>query len=206
MPQHAGCHKSVSDRRRSLGSNLVIVTRRWALQDVPTLAWTANPDAIGFTLHRSYSGIGRASGSADRGLIDRNQLRIPCDNTILPSAASHFGRRVCDGPSVAPRFRDGEVSWGGDSSNRVRIYGHRFCEITAVGCAHDVPIPIRSVGANRHDPDAPIFVAIPDSAHGAWVLFDPLYRPSIQAIIALNSKHNPEHPLQTISDGLPLRS
>lgn len=165
-----------------------------------------------------------AAGSADRGLVDLNQLRIAGDSTVLPAAANSFGRRMCDCPPGTPcghrrRFSDGDATWGWDSSRGIWIYGHRFYEITAAGCAHDLPLLIRSVGADRHDavswllsysdfgsyyPDAHIIAAILDSAHDAGVLFDQLHRGNIQAIIDLNPAHNPKHPVRLTADGLPI--
>ncbi len=165
-----------------------------------------------------------ASGSADRGLIDRNRLCITGDSTVRSACANRFGGHICDDPPGTPdghhrRFRDGDATWGWEASRGVWIYGHRFYEITVAGCAHDLPVLIRSVGADRRDavsrllsyselgssyPDADTVAAILDSAHDAGVLFDPFWRTSIQAIMGLNPAHNTKHPFRLTAEGIPI--
>lgn len=165
-----------------------------------------------------------AHASSERGLIDLGKLSFAGDSTVLVSHTSPYGKRTCccahDTPCIhCRRFSDPDAGWGWDSSRGIWVWGHRFYEITAAGCRHDLPLYIRSVGADRHDgiswmlsyadfktyyADAHLFRAILDSAHDAGAIFDQLAADFIQAIIDLNPAHNPKTPVVLSPAGLPL--
>jgi hypothetical protein len=165
-----------------------------------------------------------AHASAQRGLIDPNDLRVAGDSILLPSHTSPYGHRTCDCPKdkpcTCPRpFGDPDATWGWDSHRNSWIWGHRFYEITAAGRRHDLPLYLRSVDANRHDAvswllsyaEARRFYdgwrwtqAILDSAHDAGAIFATLRRDGVIAVIDINPAHNPKRPVTLGPDGIPL--
>ena len=165
-----------------------------------------------------------AHGSAHRGLIDLQHLAVAGDSTVTAAHADPFGRRTCSCPPRTPctharRFTDGDADWGWDSAPSVYVYGHRFYELTAAGRGHDLPLYIRTVGADRHDDvswllaysefpsyyaDAHVDRVILDAAHDAGAIFDRLQRDGVQAIIDLNPSHNSRQPVRLSPDGRPI--
>ena len=150
--------------------------------------------------------------SAKLGLLgDLKRFAISGDGSIIPTGASHFGRKLCnckadgiyncDCPRV---FTDLHASWGWDSHNERWVYGHTLYEMTAANSFHNLPVFLMMPTAKRHDSVSGLVALfeclklyqnvfsfsefLGDSAHDAYPFYDVLERFDIEALIDLNSR------------------
>jgi hypothetical protein len=222
MRRRSRCHRPHRKRGKGPGQGKKQPLRR------PDMLWRLQTELPRFVrgdegpLQEMLAAI--AHGSAARGLIDLQHLRLAGDSTAVAARVDTFGRRTCSCPQGSPcthprRFTDGDADWGWDSAPGVFFFGHRFYEITAAGGDHDLPLYLRAVGADRHDAvswllsyadfasyyrDAHVDRVILDAAHDAGAIFDRLERDGVQAIIDLNPSHHPKVPRRLAPDGRPI--
>ena len=148
--------------------------------------------------------------SADKGLIDMNELALSGDGTPVVTSARERSKRICDcrekGITDCDCNRyysqpDCDVGW--DSSRNCHYHGYDLYMFTASASDSDLPVfPLMSP-ASRHDshgfcyawftmldllPEATISKVLLDSAHDANALYRYFKKQSIVPFIDLNSK------------------
>ena len=86
------------------------------------------------------------------------KLNISGDSTNVVTAASPYGKRICDcrdkGITQCDCIRfysDSNATWGWDSTNECYFYGHVFHHFTACDSPFDLPLIIKPVSAKRYD-------------------------------------------------------
>ena len=97
--------------------------------------------------------------SAEKGLLgDINNMTISGDGTLVHTAASPYGIKVCDCKSKGIYncnckriFSDFNARWGWDSFREMYVYGYNFFEIVASDSLYDLPIFFLRTQAPRHD-------------------------------------------------------
>ena len=101
--------------------------------------------------------------SADKGLIDLQQLFVAGDGSKLPTWANPHGHKLChcDNRGKKPQdrcrchraYRDPTALWGWDSYRKCWVYGYSFHELTAYNLQHtcQLPVLVSIADANRHD-------------------------------------------------------
>ena len=98
-----------------------------------------------------------AKNSAIR-MLNKCKFNVAGDSTNLLTAASAYGRHICDCKSrgindcSCPRyFSDPNATWGWDSTYEYYFFGHVFHLFTASDSPNDLPIIIKPVFAKRFD-------------------------------------------------------
>jgi len=97
--------------------------------------------------------------SAELGLLgDINNLITSGDGTLIKTAASHYGIKICDcvkkgisNCNCKRKFSDFGARWGWDSYREKWVYGYSFFEINACGGKYDLPIYFIQTQAQRND-------------------------------------------------------
>lgn len=97
--------------------------------------------------------------SANKKLLgDTQQMIISGDATLIKTAASPYGKKICDCQSNGISscdcqriFSDHKARWGWDSYREIYVYGHNFFEMVASNSHYDLPIFFIQTQAQRHD-------------------------------------------------------
>jgi len=97
--------------------------------------------------------------SAELGLLgDTNNLIASGDGTLIQTAASPYGIKICDCPQKGifdchckRKFTDFGARWGWDSYREKYVFGYSFFEINVCGGKHDLPIYFIQTQAQRND-------------------------------------------------------
>lgn len=97
--------------------------------------------------------------SAEIGLLgDTQKMMISADGTLVRTAASHYGIKICNCKAngihncdCKRRSSDINARWGWDSYREIWVYGYNFFEINACGGRHDLPIYFIRTQAQRND-------------------------------------------------------
>jgi hypothetical protein len=97
--------------------------------------------------------------SANKKLLgDTQNMTLSGDGTLIKTAASPYGKKICDCHSKGIYkcdckriFSDLNARWGWDSYREIYVYGHNFFEIVASNSHYDLPIFFIKTQAQRHD-------------------------------------------------------
>jgi hypothetical protein len=97
--------------------------------------------------------------SANKKLLgDTQNMTISGDGTLIKTAASPYGKKICDCHSKGIYkcdckriFSDLNARWGWDSYREIYVYGHNFFEIVASNSHYDLTIFFIKTQAQRHD-------------------------------------------------------
>jgi hypothetical protein len=169
------------------------------------LAWLPHRPVQEDTLNEILACLARTS--AARGLIDQQNLHVAGDGTPITSHTDGRGKRRCKCPpgtdcTCRRLFTDPDAAWGWDSHNECWFWGYHLYELTAAGCAHDLPLYLQRASANRNDAVAfvPAYLGLRrlyadwhlsamllDAGHDCEPLYALLHGDRVRPIIDLNT-------------------
>lgn len=213
-----------NQRSRNVAKKLLL-----RLREVRSLA---NPEDL---LHRLLDLLWAVAcrRSRELGLLgDPSALIVGGDSSILPTAASGNGVRVCEcGPyercDCSRRYRDPTAEWGYDPTRNTYFFGYRFWEASVSTEGHDLPLLVRLSPANTSDhlaamhsleslakyfrerqPDSRIRAVILDAGHDSVAVHEHLRDWGCRAVIPLAQPAPALHPrrpeLSLSARGVPL--
>jgi len=145
------------------------------------------------------------------------KLNISGDSTNVVTAASPYGKRICNCRDRGIKqcdctrfYSDSNAAWGWDSTNECYFYGHVFHHFAACDSPFDLPLIIKPVSAKRFDgvtgvfaikelidlyPEFKIHAAMFDKAYDAIGFYRLLTSYRIAPVIDINKRHSQALPL-----------